>query len=143
MGGVPGGRLSRLAGYSRPVQTAFGPDPGGVRAGSDERGRSALAPHLFRLCRRGPAVLLHDRAVGLLDDVHRAANPQNAVIDDMTVLEGQLPTADEPRESPRVRTAKVHHAGVAWVGSQLLSREVKGPVPIHIHVLVGDQHDAM
>ena len=38
-------------------------------------------------------------AVPLQDDVLRAANPQNAVIDDMTVFEGQLPAADEPGET--------------------------------------------
>jgi hypothetical protein len=82
-------------------------------------------------------------AVPLLDDVPRAANPENAVIHDMTVFEGQLPAADELGESARVRAAELYQAGVARVGGQLLAGNVEGPIPIHIHVLIGDQHDAM
>src|SRR5271155_4695746 len=81
--------------------------------------------------------------IALLDDVLRAANPQNAVIHDMTVFEGQLPAADEPGESAWVRAAELHQAGVTWGGSQLLAGKVEGPIPIHVHVLIGDQHDAM
>lgn len=59
------------------------------------------------------AALPRDGAVRLLGDVPRAANPQNAVIDDMTVFEGQLPAADKPGEAARVRAAELHHSGVA------------------------------
>jgi len=82
-------------------------------------------------------------AVPCLNDVLRAANPQNAVIHDMTIFEVQLPAADEPGETARVRAAELHQAGVAPVGGQLLAGNVEGPIPIHIHVLLGDQHDAM
>ena len=53
-------------------------------------------------------------AVPLLGDVLRAAKPQNGVIHDMSVFEGQLPSADELGESARVRTAELHKP--AWRG---------------------------
>src|SRR5579863_6615304 len=92
---------------------------------------------------RAEAALPRDGAVRLLVDVPRAANPQNAVIHDMTVFEGQLSAADKPGETTRVRAPELHHAGVARVGGQLLPWKVERPVPIHQHVLISDQYDAM
>ena len=60
-----------------------------------------------------------------------------------TVFEGQLPAADEPGETARVRAAELHQAGVARVSGQLLAGNVEGPIPKHIDVLIGDQHDAV
>ena len=50
----------------------------------------------------------HGSDVPFLDNVFRAANPQNAVIDDMTVFEGQLSTANDPGKPSRVRTPEFH-----------------------------------
>lgn len=85
----------------------------------------------------------HTRAVPLLDDVLGASDPEDAVIDDMTIFEGQLSAADEVGESARLRAAELHHARAAWVRSELLAWKVEGPVPIHIDILIGDKHDAM
>src|SRR5579875_332794 len=61
----------------------------------------------------------------------------------MAVFEIQLAAADEPGESTRLRASERHQAGVAGVGGQPLAGKVEGPIPEHVHVLVGDEHDAM
>jgi DNA-binding transcriptional LysR family regulator len=81
--------------------------------------------------------------VGFLRDVLRPADEDEGVIDDRSVLEGQLTAPDESHERRRrrVRSAELHHTRSPWLLHQQPAREMERPVAEHVDVLVRDQHD--